>query len=45
MEPKSELERVVDYLGLIGLCVWFWVLVYYWIGSPLPGWIQTAVLK
>ena len=27
------------------LAVWLLVLAYYWVESPLPGWLQSAVLR
>jgi len=31
-------------IGLILLGAWFWILVYYWADSPLPGWLAAAVM-
>ena len=40
-----DYPKIIVWLGIGFYCVWFWVLFYYWIGSPLPGWIHAAVLK
>lgn len=42
-ESREQLVHLAGMLGIIGYCAWFWVLVYYWIDSPLPGWLMEGL--
>jgi hypothetical protein len=43
MEEIMTIEIKWANIGLILLAAWLWVLVYYWIDSPLPGWIVEGL--
>jgi hypothetical protein len=46
-----DYPKIVAWLNIILGCasfwygVWFFVLAWYWSGSPLPGWIVGAMVK
>ncbi len=43
LNHQYDLPKAAAWLGILAYCAWFWVLVYYWIDSPLPGWISESV--